>query len=348
MTRTTPPRPVDVAAVLPELAPLARTATRLHPRPGSPSAHDSSVGGPLLWPAGEPWPDCDGPHLWDGVNPAMSPEDVRQMRRIRAAAASRPRGNPRFTPEESAIMGQINAGRPWPEGPVPMLPVAQLYTRDIPVLRPPGQADLLQVLWCPFDHSPLKPYPKPALYWRTADTITGILAEPPEPPAVQADGYLPEPCLLHPEHVTEYPNFMDLGQDLQELVEQWCRRQAEGTGPGSTYTIDPKMFYWDELSTTPGWKAGGWPSWGLTDPIPQSCPACRTSMGPLLTIASTEWDGTTRGWIPHEDQAHADTARYAGAPHPAHPAMVQIADDNRLQLYACPASPDHPHTELIQ
>ena len=34
MTRTTPPRPVDVAAVLPSLAPLARTATQLHPRPG--------------------------------------------------------------------------------------------------------------------------------------------------------------------------------------------------------------------------------------------------------------------------------------------------------------------------
>ncbi|MEU0600681.1 hypothetical protein ABZ484_20955 [Streptomyces sp. NPDC006393] len=51
---TTPPRPVDVTALFPELAPLARTATRLHPRPGSPTVHDSSVGGPLLWPADEP------------------------------------------------------------------------------------------------------------------------------------------------------------------------------------------------------------------------------------------------------------------------------------------------------
>lgn len=245
-------------------------------------------------------------------------------------------------------MDQINASRSWAEGPVPMLPVAQLCTRDIPMLRPPGHSDLLQILWCPFDHSPLKPYPKPALYWRTAETVTGILTEPREPPVIQVDGYLPEPCLLHPEQVTEYPNFMDLRQDLQELVEQWCRRQAEGTGPGSAYAIDPKMFYWDELSVAPGLKVGGWPSWGLTDPIPQSCPACGTSMDPLLTIASTEWDKNTRGWIPHEDQAHADTARYVVAPHPAHPTMVQIADDNHLQLYACPASPDRPHTELIQ
>ncbi|MEU1478126.1 hypothetical protein ABZ458_23340, partial [Streptomyces sp. NPDC005760] len=44
---TTPPRLFDVTALFPQLAPLARTATRLHPRPGSPTVHDSSVGGPL-------------------------------------------------------------------------------------------------------------------------------------------------------------------------------------------------------------------------------------------------------------------------------------------------------------
>ncbi|MFG2824975.1 DUF1963 domain-containing protein [Kitasatospora sp. NPDC048365] len=58
MTRTTPPRPVDVETLFPELAPLARTAIRLHPRPGRPTPEQSSVGGPLLWPADEPWPVC--------------------------------------------------------------------------------------------------------------------------------------------------------------------------------------------------------------------------------------------------------------------------------------------------
>lgn len=58
MIRTTPPRPLNIEAVFPELAPLARTAVRLHPRVGEPTAHHSSVGGPLLWPADEPWPTC--------------------------------------------------------------------------------------------------------------------------------------------------------------------------------------------------------------------------------------------------------------------------------------------------
>ncbi|GHD78066.1 hypothetical protein GCM10010317_096810 [Streptomyces mirabilis] len=57
-------------------------------------------------------------------------------------------------------MERIEVGRPWPEGPIAMLPVAQLYVRDIPLLRPPGrsEADLLQVLWCPIDH-PANPQP---------------------------------------------------------------------------------------------------------------------------------------------------------------------------------------------
>lgn len=62
MTRTTPPRPFDVEALFPELAALRRAATRLHPRRGVPTAADSSVGGPMLWPAGEPWPVCTVPH----------------------------------------------------------------------------------------------------------------------------------------------------------------------------------------------------------------------------------------------------------------------------------------------
>ena len=345
MTRTTPPRPVDVATVLPELAPLARTATRLHPRPGSPSPSESSVGGPLLWPAAEPWPHCDGPHEPDGVNPATSLEDVRLLRRIRAAAASRSHSNPRFTPYESSVNARISAGRPWPEGPVPLLSVAQLYVRDIPLLRPPRQADLLQVLWCPFEHPP-QPHPATAVFWRSAAEVTGLRTQPPEPAPAQYQWYVPEPCLLDPEQVTEYPHPLELSQDLQELLGEWSRRQVAGTGPASSYATDPEGFYRDQLSVAPGWKVGGWTHWGLTDPIPQFCPACDTEMAPLLTIASTEWDDSTRSWIPYEDQANA--ALSATYPDPANPAMIMVASGYDLQLYACPAFPDHPHTALVQ
>lgn len=344
MSRTTPPRPVDVTAVFPQLAPLARTATRLHPRAGSPSPRDSSVGGSLLWPATEPWPYCDGPHVPDGF-PVTSPGDVRLARRIREAAANRPPGQPRFTPQELAIDKRINAGHPWPESPVAMLPVAQLYVRDLPLLRPPGRADLLQVLWCPFDHPP-QPKPRTALFWRSAAAVTNALTTPPEPAVVQLGGYMPEPCLLSPEPVIEYPNPMELSDELQERIGQWTTWQAAGAAPDSSYMPAPQEFYEAELSVSPGWKVGGWTRWGLTDPVPQFCPSCDTRMNPLLTIASTEWDDTTRSWIPNEDQAHATPS--TTNPHPAQPTLVEIGGGYGLQLYSCPESPDHPHTDLIQ
>ncbi|MDQ0964523.1 hypothetical protein QFZ66_008401 [Streptomyces sp. B4I13] len=350
--RTTPPRPVDVTAVVPQLAPLARTATRLHPRPGSPTPYDSSVGGPLLWPADEPWPRCEGPHEWDTVNEILSPEDVRQQRRIRAAAENRPGGDPPatgYTPEVPAFEERSKAGRPWPEGPIAMLPVAQLYVRDVPLLRPPGQAeaDLLQVLWCPFDHPA---QPETALFWRSAATVTDILDTPPEPPAIQFAGYLPEPCLLAPEQITEYPNIMELSKELQHQLEDWRRWQPAGTALDSSATPRAKAFYHgfytDRLSVAPGWKVGGWTRWGLTDPVPRLCPSCGTEMDPLLTIASAEWNSHNPYWIPDEDQAGSTSS--TTDPAPWNPTMLDLARGYDLQLHVCPASPDHPHIELIQ
>ncbi|WP_399891403.1 hypothetical protein ACGH7X_31345 [Streptomyces sp. BBFR51] len=343
MSRTTPPRPFDVTALFPQLAPLARTATRLHPRAGSPSRHDSSVGGPLLWPAGEPWPYCDGPHEWDGVNEPTSAQDVRVQRRIHEAAANRPHGSG-YTDEERATLERINAGRPWPEGPIAMLPVAQLYVRDVPLLRPPGQAgaDLLQVLWCPFDHPE---HPRTALVWRSAAEVTDVLEAPCEPPAVQFSDYVPQPCLLSPEEVTEYPHFLELDKELRERLADWSRWQAAGDAVDGAYAVAPQEFYTNKLSVSPGWKAGGWSRWGLTDPMPRTCSACGTAMEPLLTIASTEWNGGTKDWAPEGDQARDPLP--PGVP-PANYTRIVVADGYALQLHVCPVSADHPHLELVQ
>lgn len=341
MRRTTPPRPFDVAAVFPELAPLARRATRLHPRPGSPAPHDSSVGGPLLWPADEPWPHCEGPHTGDRTNAALSPDDERLHRRIRAAVANRPSGP---TPEELAAEERIKAGRPWPEGPVALLPVAQLYVRDVPLLRPPGQsgADLLQVLWCPFDHPD---HPATAVFWRSAATVTDLLAVPPEPPAIQFPTYLPEPCRLAPERVTEYPHYLELSEELREQLGDWSSWQAAGQALDTSYEVAPEELYMDVLSISPGWKAGGWTRWGLTDPTPRTCSACGAEAVPLLTIATTEWDADG-DWEPEEDQA--DPVPVLPGDPPANFTMIDLARGYDLQLHVCPVSPDHPHIELIQ
>ncbi|WP_338672614.1 hypothetical protein V1460_17420 [Streptomyces sp. SCSIO 30461] len=353
--RTTPPRPVQVTAVFPELAPLARPAVRLHPRPGSPSVGDSSVGGPLLWPAGEPWPHCEDAHLHVDTGFRESPTEVRLGRRLRSRW--RPDGRAAtLTPEEEALKERdaarlaerLDAGPPYPaECPVPMLPVAQLFLRDIPLLRPPGKADLLQVLWCPYEHEPHYK-PSTALFWRSAAEVGDILATPPEPYEADYPGYVPEPCVLAPEAITEYPNSLDLSPELQLMLDDWSRWQAASAGVDSSYAAYPREFYHVHLGNAPGWKVGGWPLWGRTDPYRRYCAVCEVQMVPLLTIASFEWGGGEgRSWAPQEDQAALADSHYRGQS-PSQPTRVEVGSTDNMQIYVCPTSPEHPHTDLVQ
>ena len=150
-----------------------------------------------------------------------------------------------------------------------------------------------------------------------------------------------------PEQVTEYPNPLELSKELRSLLEDWSRWEAASDVVDSRYASYPSEFYSTNLSVAPGWKVGGWASWGLTDPIAQSCPACDTATNPLLTIATNEWDSSNHSWIPHEVQQSTAPTR-GGEPRPNQPAAIQIGRGYRQQLYVCPASPEHPHTELMQ
>jgi hypothetical protein len=57
--RKTPAPPVDVAKAIVELKALAKITVRLHPRRGKPVADASRIGGTVLWPADEGWPQCN-------------------------------------------------------------------------------------------------------------------------------------------------------------------------------------------------------------------------------------------------------------------------------------------------
>ena len=151
----------------------------------------------------------------------------------------------------------------------PHAAVAQLYVRDVPLLRPPGQADMLQVLWCPYDHGP---YAKPAtgLFWGSAAEVGDVLAAPPQPYDTDWDGYVPEPCQLASEAITACPNSFDLSPEMRPAVGDWSRWQAVGVGVDSSYARYPAEFYDGNLADAPGWRVGGWPPWG-TDPNPGYC-----------------------------------------------------------------------------
>ncbi|MFI1423175.1 hypothetical protein ACH4VX_35560 [Streptomyces sp. NPDC020731] len=137
---------------------------------------------------------------------------------------------------------------------------------------------------------------------------------------------------------------MDLSKELRQRLGDWSRWQAAGSGVDSSYAPHPESFYGDALSLAPGWKAGGWPPWGLTDPVARFCVTCNAGMVPLLTVASSEWSSNNHSWIPYEDRSV--TPR--NGIRESNPPRVQVTRGDHLQLYVCPESPEHPHTDLVQ
>ncbi|GAA3513999.1 hypothetical protein GCM10022220_61860 [Actinocatenispora rupis] len=227
----TPARPLDVASVLPQAAMRAETV-RLHPRPGSPTCRESSVGGPLLWPADEPWPVCAADHT-----------DV--------------------------------PGEPQP--PTAYLPVAQIFTADVPSLPAPSGRDVVQVLWCPYEHD--REYevgPLPVVRWRDSTTIDRVAARLPASLAVPAD-HVPRPCVVHPERAVGYPGMDELVDSLPaaEQARMWERLEEWEDETGRNYQ--------GHLADAPGIKLGGHPGW-TQPPAWPDCPGCDRRMSHLITV----------------------------------------------------------------
>ncbi|WP_329112224.1 hypothetical protein [Streptomyces sp. NBC_01353] len=345
MTRTTPPRPLDVEALFPELAAHRGTTTRLHPRPGRPDVSASSVGGPMLWPAEEPWPVCTGAHQ---RGRGRRPADIRREREVRAAAWAR-EPYEGLTEEERRLVKELGRTHQVPgtneTDPLPMLGLAQLYRRDVPDLSAgPDGCDLLQVFWCPFDaHDPTGYSMFLHLRWRRSAEVGDVLASPPQPPVVGFDGYVPVPCELYPEQVVTYPFAGLLPKDLSDRIDTWeeaLEEEAEREDGADADEAEPVGYQYD-LSIPPGWRAGGYASWHATDPSPMDCLTCATPMHLLLTVDSSEWDGGSQSWVPVEDQGLR--------PFPfATPTGVIVGNHGELNVFACPADPGHPARWSLQ
>ncbi|GAA2624758.1 hypothetical protein GCM10010399_65190 [Dactylosporangium fulvum] len=318
----------ELLAAIPELAAYERTATRLHPRPGEVSAADSHVGGPLRWPAGEPWPTCDAPVF--AMQDVPLPGDL--VRRLRDAERQRVQRHV-MTEEEVALhreiaavvgpgysgFGSVGGGpvvgrrfgeRPHPR-PNPLIPVAQLRAADIPDLPRPGGADLLQVLWCPHLHAAGPTGPTVHLRWRCEADLTGPFAEPPDGEPAD-DDLVPVPCRLHPQRVVEYP----FPQELPDTI-----RSRVGAGyPG--------------LALAPGWKVGGHADWSLTDLGETPCPRCAGPTDLLLVVDSKEYDGGTPDRWRLADDPDPDEAR--------EPTGVVVGRHGALRVFVCLRCPDTP------
>lgn len=285
----TPPRPVDAAGYVPELAGLARRTTRLHPERGAPTARQSSIGGPVLWPLDEPWPTCSIP--WrpcDLESPGAEYDDDRPH-----------------------------------QPPNPLLPVLQVFAADVPTIRFPPDADLLQVLWCPATHRELPGQPSayaPAvrLFWRDSTRIGAVREGMPHCTDFE-DELIPIPCVLRPEVVSEYP--MDLPKDLWDRVIDLDEQGWNGTD----------LEYQYDLSVAPGSKAGGCAKWHAMDPFPMPCADCAGQLEMLICLDSREqYPGWDREADPHDVTG------------------LVLGRGGDLQIFGCPSDPGHRILVLVQ
>ncbi|MEU1623612.1 DUF1963 domain-containing protein [Streptomyces sp. NPDC005722] len=226
------PHPVEGPAphdLLPELASYRRPTTLLRPKQGSPGVRESSLGGPVLWPADEPWPHCDRPgHLADFSG--------------------------------------------LPVGRIPMVPVLQLFARDVAQLRFPDGKDVLQILWCPLLHPDDEvKVSRPSLHWRAETDVpaTKVLDDVPAPGEGEYyDEFIPRPCTVSPSVDTDYAN-MDLPRDLLKDLPEPALDAVE-----------------ELLGRCHETKVGGYPAWNQEPDWPDCARGHR--MEHLLSITADD------------------------------------------------------------
>ncbi|MEU8703634.1 hypothetical protein [Streptomyces sp. NPDC048565] len=320
-------------------------------------AQESSVAGPLLWPADEPWPVCTAVHP-KGTGHLLA--DVRLRRRVQEDARGRER-----TEEEQRLLDSMSEGNHVPglhdDAPSPMLAVAQLYAREIPDLVGPEGHDLLQVFWCPFEAHGDDRTIDVVLKWRHSADVGAVLSPQPEPPVAGRAECVPTTCVVHPEQVVEHEYIGLLDEELQEGIAEWEEElldedeENDSSSPGSYATYEEyaaamaaaratepeEVDYMNDLSIAPGWKVGGFASWHLTDPAPVDCGMCGAAMPPLLTVDKWECDGASRSWLPIEDR-DADND-----PSVIDPTDVYLGR-GLMRVHTCPTDPTHPHRLSFQ
>ncbi|MEU1365592.1 hypothetical protein ABZ454_05590 [Streptomyces sp. NPDC005803] len=95
------------------------------------------------------------------------------------------------------------------------------------------------------------------------------------------------------------------------------------------------------LSVAPGWKAGGFASWHGTGRADVLC-SCGARTDLLVTVASKEWDGGSRSWIPAEDRAASQDMDAST------PTQVTVGRWGSMNVFLCRADFTHPPQLIFQ
>jgi hypothetical protein len=130
-----------------------------------------------------------------------------------------------------------------------------------------------------------------------------------------------------------------LSEGLQLRIEEWEEQIEEETDEESA-NRGHFLSYDGDHSIAPGWKVGGYATWGVTGPYAIDC-SCETPMDLLLAINFAEWGGTN-SWVPLEDR------ELIGTYDANIPTQVTVGRGGSLNVFVCPADPAHEHKISLQ
>ena len=246
--------------------------------------------------------------------PPVNVEEVLPELRGKGKTAVRLHPRPGEAPVDASKIGGMflwPKNEPWPvcpiHGNIPYTTALQLRKEDVPELGFPPNTDLFQLLWCPEQHDEDDMYcPKPAAYWRKRSGMKQTLKVA---PVVERE-YIPQPCIVYPERLTEYPSaaefFPDGCHDLEEeeypLALRSVLKVIERLAVGGWQAPDDcSELYERWLCVADGTKVGGYPAWVQDMEYPRC--GCGAVMEHILSLASCEFDGVTWGrWLTIEDR----------------------------------------------
>lgn len=251
MRRTTPPRPFDVASVFPELAPWHAGRPGCIHAPGRPRRTTARSAGRSSGP-----PTSPGRTAKDRIQGTGRTRPSRPTT-SGCTGASGPRWRtgppvprPRSWPPRSGSRRAARGPRarspccPWPSCTSVTSPCCARRGSPVPICsRSSGAPSTTRNTLRP-QCSGAPPRPSPTSWPRR-----------PSRRMIQFSTYLPEPCRLAPERVTEYPHYLELSEELREQLGDWSSWQAAGQVLDTSYEVAPEELYMDMLSISPGWKA---------------------------------------------------------------------------------------------
>jgi hypothetical protein len=183
--------------------------------------------------------------------------------------------------------------------------------------------------------------PKPAVYWRKRAGIKQVRQVTLDP-GDRPYEYVPRPCVLYPERVTDYPdaaefNAADFDDDEEEQppVLRAALNMAERLPSADRWQVPDSGsdLYERWLCVVDGTKVGGYPDWVQDADYPRC--GCGAEMEHLLSLASCEYDGANWGrWLPIEDRptllADYDTRRAVQSGH-----NCMFGDAGNMYVFMC-------------